>query len=392
MTLLRIAVVSTLCALVVTPVCLAQTKDKSTDFTFDLFRTVISENGEKNVSLSPYGAELALGMLALGANGETESEIASVLKKQGTWEEYAASLQLKGLEDKDAPLKIATAIWTQEQMKLRKEFVESVMKNYGAEAGELDFAGKNQAAINAINKWCDAKTNGKIDKLFEKLDPLTRCVVASSVYFAADWRNQFDKNATKDGDFTLLDGKKKKTPLMFQSSGFRSLDNENVMMVELPYKNRDYCMVLLMPKNSADFTKFEQELSEAKLSDWCKSLRGGQVALKMPKFTTENDLGLNSVLKKLGMPSAFGEKADFSGINGAYDLYLSEFKQKVFVKVDETGTEAAAVTAGVVMMKAMPMQPKEFNFDRPFIYMICKKENNNELGKILFLGRFVQPE
>jgi serpin B len=162
----------------------------------------------------------------------------------------------------------------------------------------------------------------------------------------------------------------------------------DTFILELPYKVDGYAMVLLLPEDPANFAKWESEMTADKFNLARRSLATHEVFVRMPKFTVENSIALNEPLKQLGMPTAFDpKKADFSKITTSEPLYVSEALQKTFIRVNETGTEAAAVTGGGVAMGGLPSDPpKEFYADRPFLYAIVKGD------AILFLGRFVKPE
>jgi serpin B len=356
--------------------CVAEQPGVQTDFAFGLYGTVAKETPTGNLTVSPYCAELLLDFVRSGAAGETKAEIDKVLGRTGEkWTESVA----------DSPLTTATALWTQQEYTILPEFLENARKTFGSSVEQADFEKNAADAVRRINTWCSEKTKGKITSLFERLDPSTRCVLAGAIHFAADWKVPFNKDVTMDADFTSLDGKVVKTKLMSQSERMKYGETDETLIVELPYKNEGYAMLLLLPKNSAQFADWESKLTAETL----KTLRAGmepvQVDLRMPKFTVESEVGLNETLKRLGMATAFSQSADFSKISGQKDLYLSEVRQKTFVKVDETGTEAAAVTGAVITTK-MAVVTKPFYANRPFLYVIVKE------NKILFFGRFVQPE
>jgi len=256
---------------------------------------------------------------------------------------------------------------------------------FGSSVEGADFTNNSADAVRRINKWCSDKTKGKITSLFDSLDASTRSVLAGAIHFAADWKVPFRKEITMDDNFTSLDGKVVKTKLMSQSERMRYGETGETLIVELPYKNEGYAMLLLLPKDPAQFSDWESKLTAEALQTLHAGMAPAQVDLRMPRFTVESELGLNETLKKLGMPTAFRMEADFSRISGKKDLYLSEVRQKTFVKVDEIGTEAASVTGAVIATK-MALQTKPFYANRPFLYLIVKGD------KILFFGRFAQPE
>ena len=357
--------------------CAADEKPQN-DFVFDLYRTIAKSKTNENVTVSPYCAELLLDLVRTGAAGETKSEIDRVLARTepGKWTETFS----------DSPLTIAAAFWTQQGHPILPEFLKTASEEFRASVEPTDFTGNASEAVKRINAWCADKTKGKIPVLFDKLDATTRCVLAGAVHFAADWKTPFDKDATMEGSFTLQDGTKIKTKIMQQNGQMKYGETDETLALELPYKNDGYSMLLLLPKDSATFAKWEAAMTTEKWNALRAAMKPEQVDLRMPRFTVESDLALNEPLKQLGMPTAFSRDADFSKIDGLTDLYLSEVRQKTFVKVDETGTEAAAATGAVIAVKMAPLNVKPFYADRPFLYAVVKE------GAILFLGRFVLPD
>ena len=359
------------------PGCAAEPTKPPADFAFGLYGAVAKETPTGNLAVSPYCAELLLDFVRSGADGETKKEIDTVLgyTEAVQWAESAT----------DSPYTTAAALWTQQGYDILPEFLDNARKTFGSSVEQADFAQNAADAVRRINEWCSEKTKGKITSLFERLEPSTRCVLAGAIHFAADWKVPFNKDITMDADFTLLDGKVVKTKLMSMSETMKYGESEETLIVELPYKNAGYAMVLLLPKDSAQFSGWESKLTAETLKTLRAGMESVQVDLRMPRFTVESELGLNATLKQLGMPTAFSQNADFSRISGQKDLYLSEVRQKTFVKVDETGTEAAAVTGAIVAVK-MVLITKPFHADRPFVYLIVKGD------EILFFGRFAKPE
>jgi len=357
------------------------TSSNANDFAFGLYGAIAKEKPTGNIAVSPYCAELLLDFVRTGTAGETKTEIDKVLGRTGMkWMESVV----------DSPLTTATALWTQQGQNILPDFLTNAHKEFGATTGQADFVNNASDAVRRINTWCSEKTNGKITSLFDQLDATTRCVLAGAIHFAADWKVPFNKDLTMDSDFTLFDGSKIKTKIMSQSETMKYGETDETLIVELPYKNEGYAMVLLLPKDSAKFSDWESKLTAETLKNLRAGMDSVQVDLRMPKFTVESELGLNETLKKLGMPTAFSMDADFSKISSQKDLYLSEVRQKTFVKVDEVGTEAAAVTAAVIAIK-MALVTKPFYANRPFLYLIVK-DNGDDNVTLLFFGRFAQPE
>ena len=358
----------------------AQEQKPQSEFDFNLYRTVVKNEPDKNIAVSPYGVQKLLDLVRYGAAGETKTEIEQVLgyTQPVKWETRS-----------DSTLSLAAALWAQQGFSILPEFRRTARDNFGSTIEQVDFARNPGEALRRINKWCSDNTKGKIPSLFDSINPQTRLVLANAIYFAADWQTPFNARETQDDDFTLQDGTKVKTKIM-GSFGKRWKYGEygETLSLELPYKVAGYAMVLLMPQNPEDFAKWELAMTAEEFALIRRSMETQLVSIRMPKFTMEAEISLNDTLKQLGMPSAFDAvKADFSKINATEPLYVSEALQKTFVKVDELGTEAAAVTTTRMVLTAPfnPSKPKLFDADRPFLYAMMKGDT------ILFLGRFVKP-
>jgi serpin B len=178
---------------------------------------------------------------------------------------------------------------------------------------------------------------------------------------------------------------------MSQEIRTKYCETDDTFALELPYKDENYAMVLLFPKdpmppsNPTDFVQWESEMTAQKFCFIRHSMRMFLVDIRMPKFTMESDIPLNATLQQLGMRSAFSGKADFSKMaTNSAGLFVTDVQQKTIVEVDEAGTRAAAATS-IGIGCGGPPRPQVFHADRPFLYAIVKGDT------ILFLGRFVKP-
>jgi serpin B len=352
-----------------------------TEFTFNMYRTVVKEKSGENVMVSPYSAQQALDIVRAGAAGNTKTEIDTVLGYTDAikWETPA-----------EGPLTTANALWTQQGYNILPAFLNNARENFDATVEQADFAGNSEDAVKRINTWVSEKTKGKIPKLFDELDNMTRVVVVNAVHFVSNWETQFNPKETMDADFTQLNGTKVKTKLMYRSpkDQMKYAETSKTQIVELPYKDKGFSMLILLPKNAADFAKWEEEMTAEELKTLRGALKFEKTNLWMPRFTVECSVPLNDTMKQLGMPTAFSrENADFTNINEKKELYISSVIQKTFIKVDETGTEAAAATGISISATSIDMNPpKSFRADRPFMYALVQGDT------VLFLGRIVKPE
>ena len=211
-------------------------------------------------------------------------------------------------------------------------------------------------------------------------------MLTNAIYFNAAWEYPFDEKMTADGAFHLLNGQQVTVPMMKQTESFGYTEGEEYQAVELLYDGNELSMVILLPQ-PGEFETFEQGLNAQKISDIMSNLQPTEVALTMPKFEFESEFSLADTLVARGMPIAFSGAADFSGMTGNRELCIADVLHKAFVAVDEAGTEAAAATAVVMELTAVPEPPVPVTIDRPFVFLI----RDIETGAILFVGRVLSP-
>ncbi|HVS35535.1 MAG TPA: serpin family protein, partial [Gemmataceae bacterium] len=277
----------------------------------------------------------------------------------------------------------------QKRYAFKPDFLKTAKDDYGAGLNDVDYVGATEQARQTINAWVEKQTNDKIKDLIPPgvLDPNTRLVLTNAIYFKGDWASQFKKDATKNAPFHLTADKTVDSPLMRQKARFGYFDGGSFQALEMPYKNGDLSMVVLLPKKVDGLADLEKDLSADKLAGWIGKLNQQEVNVTLPKFKTTQQLGMKNVLSKMGMPVAFSDRADLSGIGGEPgDLYIQDVIHKAYVDVNEEGTEAAAATGVVVTTRAVIVAP-EFRADHPFVFLIRDVRN----GGILFLGRLADP-
>ncbi|MGD9116566.1 MAG: serpin family protein [Dehalococcoidia bacterium] len=368
-------------------------------FAFDLYQQLKSEEG--NIFYSPYSISLALAMTYAGARGETETQMADTLDFLLSQDDLhpafnALALELasrgegaQGKDDEGFRLNIVNAIWGQKDYAFLNSFLDTLAVNYGAGLRLLDFINETEAARVTINDWVAEQTEGRIEDLIPQgaLNAWTRLVLTNAIYFNAAWLNPFDEGGTYDGTFHRLDGSQVTVPMMRQTESFGYGEGDGYQAVALPYDGNELDMVILLP-DSGQFEAFEAALSAETVAGIIDDISYQKVALTMPQFEFESEFSLKEALAALGMPIAFDDsQADFSGMAGNQELYISDVIHKAFVSVDEEGTEAAAATAVIIAASAAPAEPVTVTIDRPFIFLI----RDIESGAILFVGRTMNP-
>jgi serpin B len=296
-----------------------------------------------------------------------------------------AGVQKKG----KVKLSIANSLWPQKGYAFLPDYLDLCKKNYGTTITPLDYAKATEPARKTINTWVEDKTNKKITNLIGPgvLNESTRLVLVNAIYFKGDWSSQFKAEATQKQPFHLSAGKTVESPLMHQEREFGYRENDELQVLELPYAGNDLSMIVLLPRKANGLADLEAKLTVQNLAAWTGKLHRQKVEVFLPKFKMTSQFSLNDKLTVLGMTDAFTDKADFSGMNGNNNLYISAVIHKAFVEVNEQGTEAAAATAVVMATKSMPQPAPVFRADHPFLFLI----RDNASGSILFLGRIVDP-
>ena len=251
----------------------------------------------------------------------------------------------------------------------------------------VDYDGATEQARKTINGWVSDETHERIPELIPSgaISPATVLVLTNAVYLKAPWARPFRKEDTADAPFHRLDGSSVDVPMMHQSTKLSFAEGDGYAAVELPYAGNKLAMLLVVP-DEGQFDAVMAGMDAAALDGIAAGLSGYQVTLAMPKFEFRTQVGLNDVLSQLGMPTAFGDGADFSGMTTQTDLFISAVLHEAFISVDEEGTEAAAATA-VIMDETAAAQPAELTIDRPFIFAI----RDTETGAVLFLGSVTDP-
>jgi serpin B len=358
-------------------------------FAFNLLRTVSQGEDEgKNLLLSPLSASIALAMLNNGAGGQTLSEIQETLGYGDIPREEMNDYFLKMLAamreaDTDATFEIANSIWIRNDFSVLETFKEVNREFYDAEVRYEDFS--NPQTVSLINNWCANKTHDRIPDIIESIDSETMMYLINALYFKGTWAFRFDKKNTATEFFTNADSTKTPAPVMNLEKTLAHARGETFDLLELPYGNGSFGMIVLLPKEGLSLPSVLETLDAETWESTLSMMYRKDVNLKLPRFKVEYERELNDDLAAMGMESMFNSwLADFSFITDPTSLYVSLVKQKTFAEVNEEGTEAAAVTVVVmdVMDSGDPSPAILFHATRPFLYFIREQST----GAILFSG------
>lgn len=366
------------------------------DLACNMMKMIASEN-TKSFIFSPLSLEYALAMVNNGAAGETEKQIRSVIgfgdnsaKEVNEFYKYLTENLLS--VDNTVAMNIAnaqvfnTAIG--DASKYKKEYKNALTGYYDALFEGYDFARNNSQALSAINSWASKQTEGMINPLLEELDGDSATLLMNAIYFKGSWADKFNSSQTRKEEFSKADGTKIKVDMMNQTSNVSFVSNKNYRAISKPYGNGAFRMTFILPEEGITTAKLANSFDRTALESIIRSTGSYEVIIKIPKFETSFTITLNDMLKSLGMVDAFDtSKADFSSMSSELSLYISRVLQKARIKVEEKGTEAAAVT--VIDMKvnsAMPVynEPYLFYATRPFLYVISEIST----GAIMFMGQY----
>jgi serpin B len=367
----------------------------NTAFAIDFYNRVKAAPG--NLFFSPYSISTCLAMTYAGARGETESQMGQVLhfaKDQAQVHAGFAELQRRlneAEQQKGIELSVANALWSQKDHSFTPDFLNIAKGEYQANVAQADFkTGADEARLE-INRWVTQKTKDKIKDILPagSLTAHTRLVLADAVYFKGAWTRPFEKTGTTSQRFHISATDTVDAQVMHHVDTVKYLETDSFQAVELPYGSDAFSMVVVLPRDIGGLPQLEATLSTTTLSAWLGQLKMQKVEIFLPRFKMETSLSLAPELGQMGMPDAFGPKADFSGIDGAKDLFISAVLHKAWVEVNEEGTEAAAATTTVMTMNAIrkPTPPPVFRADHPFLFLI----RDTRSGSMLFIGRLMNP-
>lgn len=359
-------------------------EEKKLPFWGSLFNTVCKESKQENVCISPLSAQLALSMTANGATGETQQQMYGTMgladdvnaKAKETIEQLSANRY--GCE-----VNIANSIWVNEKLDVKQEFIDTNKEYFNALVTTAPF---NKETLQRINEWCSENTKGKIKSALDEIKKNDRMYLINALYFKGGWKDEFNKGKTKEAPFTKEDGTVVEVPMMNQSIKTQYYEDD-ILQIVVKLFDDTYQMLLVLPAEGVTTEEAAAHLS-ANYEKILGEMSIYQVTLSMPKFQSDFATSLKNPLKKMGMPRAFGPDAQFDGISRE-PLYIDDAFQKTFIKVDETGAEAAALTVvrtGLLSMN-QKFEERTMNLDRPFIYIIKNYQPEN----VLFIGKVGNP-
>lgn len=366
-------------------------------FAVDFYKKVA--DGDGNIFFSPTSMYTAFSILYEGARYDTAAQIRDVfeLESDATARLDAMKQTMSSLNryDPHSTLELANSVWVADWFEPHGSYVDVARGTYRASMEKVDFL---DGGVERINSWADAKTHGKIKEVLtqDAVDEGTAMAILNAIYFKGTWVTQFPVEDTRQSAFWTDDTRNVDTDFMNVEGTFGYVHSDGAKVLSMPYKGDRLSMLVVLPDGRDGIGRLQERLSPELIRGWQQSLADRTVIVSMPKFETRTSYDLMPVLQSLGMTDAFnGTSADLLGILGVQpgekyegmNLYVSKAAHDGYVRVNEEGTEAAAVTTILTYTISVPPEPPRFTADHPFIFMIL----DDESGAILFMGRVSDP-
>ncbi|XP_068108489.1 alpha-1-antiproteinase-like [Hyperolius riggenbachi] len=362
---------------------------QNNEFTYMFYGHLANKYPDDNIFCSPESIALLFSMVSAGAKGQTQTEIfdglgfnMTLISEDNIHKGYKELLNMLNQTNSDLVLDIANAFFAEKSTTFQEDFLEDI-KNFQAEAITTDFQHPEEAK-NQINNYVKEKTNGMIKNLLDSLDPATLLVILNTIYFSGKWETPFNKNRTQDADFQLNNDTMVKVPMMSKEGTYNMtfIDEVGCTLVEVPYQQH-FSAIFIIP-HPGQLQEVEKAVQNNSLEKWMEEMHPRRIIFSLPKFTMSSSLDLTKELPSFGIKTVFSDNADLSGITGSKNLRMSKAVHKAAVSVDEAGTEAAAASAGGVVILSLP---QHIIADKPFMFVIKGKITN----AISFIGRVAIP-
>jgi serine protease inhibitor len=363
----------------------------SNSFGFDLFARAHSLASSPNVFLSPLSASMALGMTMNGADGGTWEAMRFALRfgdlaETQINESYRGLIDLLLDLDRRVTVRIGNSVWSGQGVPFEPAFFQRVSEYFDGEARELNF--NDPSSVDVINRWASDATNGRIDKVLDRIDPEQIMFLMNALYFKGTWEQQFDRSRTRQQPFTRPDGSQVNVPMM--SAPGRQLLFTSIgdyQAIELAYGGGAYAMVIVLPAQGRTLSQLVASLDAEAWDTLIAGLDSAKLDVQMPRFRLKYEDLLNQPLTDMGMGVAFGSDANFTRLTPlarTNPVCIQFVKQNTFLEVNEEGTEAAAVTTVGIGLTSLPPW---FVADRPFLFVIRERLS----GTVLFIGAIGDP-
>ncbi|KAH1178578.1 hypothetical protein KIL84_012280 [Mauremys mutica] len=372
--------------------------EATTKFCLDFFKVLNEDRPSENIIHSPLSISAALGMVLLGARGNTATQMETVPDDQcdipgGIHSQFHDIFSAINKPTTSYELANANRLYGEQTFQFLQQYLSCIQKLYQAELKPSDFLNAAEETREQINLWVETFTKGKIKDLFAPgtLSTDTVLVLVNAVYFKGQWEVEFKKENTKERPFQINETTSKPVQMMYQKGKYKiaTIEEHDCQVLELPYIGGDLSMYILLPKDYMGLTQLEKELTYEKLTTWNSPdhLKEDEVEVSLPQFKIETSAQLKQYLEALGMTDVFRPGvADLSGMAKEGGLFVSQVVHKAYIEVNEEGTVAAAATGDEVTTTSAGI-PVQFVADHPFLFFI----RHQKTKCILFYGRFSSP-
>jgi serpin B len=346
--------------------------------------------GDGNIVLGPYSLAQVLAMTRAGASGETERQIREATglslpqaRLHSAFRELRQLLESR--QSEGCGLRTAASLWGQSDSRFLAPYLTTVTRCYGASAHPISFKNGPEQARQTISQWLGEHQYVRGDTLLPAglISRLTRMVLVSSSHFHGVWKHGFDPAVTGSGRFSLGSGGTIDIPMMTRAGQLSYYRDQGYQMIELPFRDDHRSMLIILP-DAGELATVESALQPEWISSAGDAMSPTSLVLQLPRFSCSTAFQLQPALAAIGMPVAFTDDADFSGINGCRDLTLEDVVHQATLTVKEEGAEVAAGSGSVIRLKK---GPSRLTIDRPFLFLI----RDRETGMVLLLGRVSNP-
>ncbi len=362
------------------------------NFAFELFKEINNQDDSENIFISPLSIGMALAMTYNGAIGETKQEMGTVLGFENV-NDSSLNVAYKGVydvlmnSDEKVEISLANSIWYTDMWTVDQSFSNIIQTYYNGEISPIDLSNPTEAK-DIINEWVENKTKDKIKDLLKQIQPEDVMFLVNAIYYKSDWTYKFNKEETIESNFYKEDSSTVKCQMMrVNEIDIKNRYTEGYFLIELPYGNKQYGMVIILPNGDKKVNDIIGEITIDEINSLLEDTSKSVITVHLPKFKVEYESKLNDILIEMGINIAFDPyQAEFPELfeNVKDGIWISRVRHKAFIEVNEEGTEAAAATVVVMAFNAIN---DEIWFNKPFIYLI----RENTTGTILFMGKLMDP-
>lgn len=369
--------------------------DGNNRFGFDLYQHMKNQPG--NLFYSPYSIVTGLGMVSIGAKGETARQFQHAFRYTlplllfiGDLNE---SLQKGSYSKEVAQVLLANALWVDKSIKVLPSFTQTFLRDFRDPLQQVDFRDNLSATIQQINQWVLKQTKGKINHMLlaQDVPANAKMILTTAAYVKGKWGSPFDRALTKRLPFQITSQRTLLTEMMHQTSHYSIFKGEQWDILAIPFEQGEegaqLAMVILLPKKDISISLLEKNLTWDNWKQWKGQLHREWVSLGLPSFRIDKRLDLDTLLKGIGFTAVYNSEANFSGMTGEKDVYLNAVIHKTSIKIDEKGADISTVNSKSQTSIAEEKAPYLFIADRPFVFMIWDQKTDS----ILFMGRLAMP-